>query len=161
MSFHRIRLVEFGLCVLITVVGASSVSAMRHQGNDLSPGDLCVSNVKQISAGMIMYSQDYDDVLPLKKEWSTIVSPYVKSKSMFHCPSVPKDKFGYAYNFVCSSHNTTQLGPLEKMAVIFDSTQLQKDNVTTLVSLPRPGRHEGKDTIGYLDGHVKATDEHK
>jgi prepilin-type processing-associated H-X9-DG protein len=56
----------------------------------------CLSNVKQISLGILMYVQDYDETTPMLYsnnpglgacgiEW--FIQPYVKNYGVFNCPS--------------------------------------------------------------------------
>ncbi len=61
----------------------------------------CQSNLKQIGLGLLQYSQDYDEQLVQKRygpggdgasdadnyKWMDAVSPYLKSKQLFVCPS--------------------------------------------------------------------------
>src|SRR5579871_2414410 len=46
----------------------------------------CLSNVKQLGLGAMMYTQDYDDVLPRRAaEYKNLLFPYVKNEAIFHC----------------------------------------------------------------------------
>lgn len=63
----------------------------------------CMSNLKQIGLGMIMYVQDYDGVMPaasnnypMPMKWMDMIYPYVKSAQIFDCPS---DNSGSNYKF--------------------------------------------------------------
>jgi prepilin-type N-terminal cleavage/methylation domain-containing protein/prepilin-type processing-associated H-X9-DG protein len=55
----------------------------------------CSSNLKQIGLGLMQYTQDYDEALPMvwwkegetKYEWMDAVQPYIKSYQLFRCPS--------------------------------------------------------------------------
>lgn len=60
----------------------------------------CMSNLKQISLGIMQYTQDYDEKFPLIKVnsasnssltnpygWADSLQPYVKSTQIFRCPS--------------------------------------------------------------------------
>ncbi|MGV3723047.1 MAG: DUF1559 domain-containing protein, partial [Actinomycetota bacterium] len=54
----------------------------------------CKSNLKQITTGILMYSQDYDELLPFgghggaaPNRWHTIIEPYTKSAAINRCPS--------------------------------------------------------------------------
>lgn len=55
---------------------------------------LCASNLKQIGLGLAQYTADYDDVfVPLtaggdQGGWRQRIELYVRSASLFHCPSV-------------------------------------------------------------------------
>jgi prepilin-type processing-associated H-X9-DG protein len=154
MLIRRMLLVEILSCTLITAVVAAALVPL-HTPADAS-GDKCVSNVKDTSHGMILYASDSDDKLPIKAGWMDTVAPYVKDKAAFHCPSVGQDQFGYAYNFACAGAQISTLPRPTKTSLIFDSTVMKKGTVQTLVTIPRPGRHDGKNTISYCDGHVSS-----
>ena len=61
----------------------------------------CQSNLKQISLGLLQYSTDYDEMMPLAAStgkgldtrsstaygWADALYPYLKSKLLFVCPS--------------------------------------------------------------------------
>ena len=56
----------------------------------------CLSNLKQIGLGVMMYVQDYDEHYPwaqifysssTSSQWHKIIQPYVKSTQVFLCPS--------------------------------------------------------------------------
>ncbi len=55
----------------------------------------CVSNLKQIGLGVVMYAQDNDGRYPMAsntdgsgRRWPDYIYPYVKSAQIFICPSV-------------------------------------------------------------------------
>ena len=64
----------------------------------------CLSNVKQISLGFLMYTQDYDESMPCalidnygspghvwgnSRYWWETTEPYVKNWQIYRCPSDP------------------------------------------------------------------------
>jgi len=76
----------------------------------------CASNMKQIGLGLIQYSQDYNERLPVTPKgntttlaeyiggWAGPIYPYVKSRKIYACPSDPTRRISafavmsYAYN---------------------------------------------------------------
>src|SRR5438874_13668219 len=46
----------------------------------------CQSNLKQLGMATLMYAQDYDDRLPLRRTWSDGIYPYVKNRDVYICP---------------------------------------------------------------------------
>ena len=63
----------------------------------------CLSNVKQIGLGILMYSQDYDDRYMPKVGWVESALPYIKNEGVFRCPELEKsERYGYALNGVLS-----------------------------------------------------------
>ena len=119
-----------------------------------SPASACLSNVKLASLGLILYAADHDDRDPSRDAWMDASLPYVKTEANWHCPSVPKAAFGYAFNGALSfakppvSVGTTPL--------IYDSANPIRNASDLFTSLPRPGRHRGKNSVAYSDGHAKA-----
>src|SRR5690349_19513520 len=46
----------------------------------------CQSNLKQLASATLMYANDYDDRLPLRRSWAGGTSPYLKSWEVYVCP---------------------------------------------------------------------------
>jgi prepilin-type processing-associated H-X9-DG protein len=87
----------------------------------------CMSNLKQIGLGFVMYAQDYDEHMPsgflantgvpypdgtayTYQSWRVALFPYVKSVQIFNCPSADSylewkggyfiTRAAYAYNYL-------------------------------------------------------------
>jgi prepilin-type processing-associated H-X9-DG protein len=68
----------------------------------------CLSNVKQLMLGVMMYAQDYDDMLcpgawwyyggTSQMTWYRAIGPYLKNDQILRCPSIPKSFLGYGWN---------------------------------------------------------------
>ena len=74
----------------------------------------CLSNLKQLGLGVAQYVQDYNEKYPLledsgdngmfstgtpatlsnKQTWADRISPYIKNRQVFHCPSAGAPKIG-------------------------------------------------------------------
>lgn len=114
----------------------------------------CQSNLKQISLGVLQYTQDYDEKLPPAKHWIDVVRPYIKSEPIFNCPSIPSGKrYGYAYNSRLS---------IKTFGVDFDSTQTVSIYETSVLKRNAYGmgenpafRHLGGANYAFVDGHVE------
>ena len=70
----------------------------------------CMSNLKQIGLGTMMYVQDYDEKYPMGLSWTSasdhttlnweqIIFPYVKSEQIFLCPSSSSSTAGGNGNY--------------------------------------------------------------
>lgn len=114
----------------------------------------CLSNVKQQALAVIIYEDDFDDRYPRGDRWMDVTKEYLKAEDMRHCPLVPKGACGYAFNSSLSLTKTPK--DVEKVVLIYDSTTSRRNASDRFSSLPRPGRHEGKDNIAFADGHAKA-----
>ena len=113
----------------------------------------CLSNVKHTALGLIQYSADADDRLPLRDLWMDATLPYMKSETQWHCPSVPKGAYGYAFNAALSLAKP----PKDPMStpMVYDSLNPIRNASDLVTSLPKPGRHGGKNSVAYADGHAK------
>ena len=120
----------------------------------------CISSVKSITLGFSIYSDDYDELLPPAPKWMDLITKLVNRdtiETQFHDrEGVAPGEYGYAFR--------TQAGKLKKSSVtsssefmlVFDTDLHGRNAVGDPSSLPSPGRHQGMDVVGYLDGHVKA-----
>ncbi len=118
----------------------------------------CLSNLKQLATGFTIYSADYDDKFPNRDVWTGIIQLYTKNLEIYKCPAFEEAKdpqvYGYCFNRRLS--NAALPPNPEKVELVFDSINLAKNASGTQESLPRPGRHNGKNVIAYADGHAKA-----
>ncbi len=114
------------------------------------------SNLKQLSLGIIQYTQDHDETLPDAEHWMDEILPYVKSESLFHDPSSPADQpYGYAFNKALSKAKLAQFDAPANSVLLFESTMGVRNAADTGQSVPRPGRYSGGTDYAFADGHVK------
>src|SRR2546425_5476447 len=93
-------------CSLWTAIGCSCVlmiwllfpiGVFDHH-HAISPIAACTHNLKLVTLGMLMYSQDYDERLPIAEKWMDETMPHLKNDSLYHCPEVVKfDSAAYGY----------------------------------------------------------------
>ena len=97
------------------------------------------SNLKQLSLGLVQYTQDYDESLPPMKDAATLkkaLYPYIKSDPVFLQPDTKRP---YRPNASLSNRSF----------VIFD-------NPATLVTMFEDAPdQDGTRAVAFLDGHVK------
>ena len=124
---------------------------------------ICLSNVKQSSTGMLIYVGDENDRLPPRDVWMDATFPYVKTETLWHCPSVPKGAYGYAFNGALSTMKAAKPHDPAATPLLYDSVDPIRNASDLCASLPLPGRHgrpegegPGRNTVGYVDGHAKA-----
>ena len=63
----------------------------------------CLSNLKQLGLATLSYSQDYDELLPMRYyaiaggngNWMYTLAPYMKSTQIYYCPSTKQASYGY------------------------------------------------------------------
>src|SRR2546428_835612 len=95
-------LIELLVVIAIIAILAAILFPVFAQAREKARMTACLSNMKQVGLGLQMYSQDYDEVLPpandsvenftlptARVNFLGALIPYIKSKPIFNCPSVP------------------------------------------------------------------------
>ena len=119
-------LIELLVVIAIIAILAAILFPVFAQAREAARKASCQSNLKQISAGLMMYVQDYDEMLcPTRighvawREgvWDYLIQPYVKNSQIFKCPSyspaaTPADwgwPLTYGMNYRLTQASTTVL----------------------------------------------------
>jgi prepilin-type N-terminal cleavage/methylation domain-containing protein/prepilin-type processing-associated H-X9-DG protein len=123
-------LIELLVVIAIIAILAAILFPVFARAREKARQTSCLSNVKQMALGTMMYAQDYDEVYPmgifmvqgetlsLWEEhynqdpgrynyifWMDLIMPYVKNKQVFQCPSNPQDWTGYSWNVYLGYNN--------------------------------------------------------
>ena len=114
----------------------------------------CQSNLKQISLGLLQYAYDYDEKFPPADKWNDVVYPYLKSEQIYHCPSEPSSKYGYAMNWRASRKSVKSVKNPAQTATLYDSRTLKRNAIGS-GGKDIAFRHLGGANFAYADGHVK------
>src|SRR5687768_9460690 len=92
-------LIELLVVIAIIAILAAILFPVFARARESARRSGCLSNMKQVTMGVLMYAQDYDEVMPVqdgdpcpyadskKAVWITSTMPYVKNKQVFYCPS--------------------------------------------------------------------------
>ena len=121
------------------------------------PVTRCMSQVRQMDLAVLMYAADSDERLPPASSWIGLTLKYLKDEALYHDPEVPgPNAYGYAFRDSGSLIKWSKVRDPAAFPVIFDSTVLGRNAHSELETLPNPGRHNGRNSIGYLDGHAKS-----
>jgi prepilin-type N-terminal cleavage/methylation domain-containing protein/prepilin-type processing-associated H-X9-DG protein len=145
-------LIELLVVIAIIAILAAILFPVFARARENARRASCSSNMKQIGLGMMQYTQDYDEGLPLPKladspstdygrRWRGPIFPYVKSAQLFVCPSntasantmepavpalnLPEFKASYA-----ASYNFLQAGTI---------TQIQSTSTKISIAEDREG----------------------
>ncbi len=94
-------LIELLVVIAIIAILAAILFPVFAQAREKARQTSCLSNVKQIGLGISMYTQDYDELLPIQNgdyqnflvtldtqpNWPKLTLPYTKNSQIFVCPS--------------------------------------------------------------------------
>jgi prepilin-type N-terminal cleavage/methylation domain-containing protein len=93
---NAFTLIELLVVIAIIAILAAILFPAFAQAREKARQTTCVSNVKQLGLAMLMYTQYYDEGLPLGayavsatdfRLWHDLIDPYLKNKNVWHCPS--------------------------------------------------------------------------
>jgi prepilin-type N-terminal cleavage/methylation domain-containing protein/prepilin-type processing-associated H-X9-DG protein len=119
---HGFTLIELLVVIAIIAILAAILFPVFAQARAKARQTTCLSNMKQIGTGLMMYTQDYDEVLPgvdpsnghaagygrdlgwnepfkagvpaTYRNWARDVQPYIKNYGVYKCPeTTPRTSF--------------------------------------------------------------------
>ena len=94
-SRNAFTLIELLVVIAIIAILAAILFPVFAQAREQARRTSCLSNLKQIDMGFLMYAQDYDETTPAvvhDNAWTydydfwVIIQPYVKNINVFYCP---------------------------------------------------------------------------
>jgi prepilin-type N-terminal cleavage/methylation domain-containing protein/prepilin-type processing-associated H-X9-DG protein len=104
-------LIELLVVIAIIAILAAILFPVFAQAREKARQAACLSNTRQMSVGIMMYVQDYDEILPIygdlnqrRGRWYFQIYPYVKNPDVFTCPNYPEGKID-AVNMSVTSGN--------------------------------------------------------
>ncbi|MFO8082108.1 MAG: prepilin-type N-terminal cleavage/methylation domain-containing protein, partial [Armatimonadota bacterium] len=106
-------LIELLVVIAIIAILAAILFPVFARAREKARQTSCLSNVKQIMAGIQMYAQDYDERLcPGSRwrlyvggtyigmaQWADAINPYVKNEQLFKCPSQQAQAQAIGWNY--------------------------------------------------------------
>jgi len=164
IAVFSIYLMGARLHQLVEVLQTLGVGAARAKPTGPDTSLNCKESLNKIYLGFQHYA-DVNDALPPAAKWidEEDLRGAVQADEWFHCPTVSDrkdDKYGYAYNDALAGRKLNgkklaEIPDAAKTPLVFDSSVLSKNAHDALTSLPRPGRHGGRNNILYCDGHIE------
>ncbi|MCC7230665.1 MAG: hypothetical protein IT203_09755 [Fimbriimonadaceae bacterium] len=115
----------------------------------------CLSNVKQIAVGTVLYAADYDERLPIADVWQDSIAEYFKSKETFKCP-VAASPESYAFNSAASGRDSTKVDRPEEAVMEFEADAFARNAHGGPEWFAT--RHIGKGNLAYVDSHARKLD---
>ncbi len=130
-------LIELLVVIAIIAILAAILFPVFAQAREKARQTSCLSNLKQIGTGLMMYSQDYEETLAgndtnaegfqqpggymtpasattyTKRNWARDIQPYVKNTGVYVCPStIPRKD----YNNGNDDYNNCEAAPVKDLA---------------------------------------------
>jgi len=128
-------LIELLVVIAIIAILAAILFPVFARAREKARQTACLSNVKQLSLGALMYVQDYDEVMFPRYTVTTLgniywcprvglpslLEPYVKNVQIGRCPSVA-NRNGYGYNLGLNYVALAQIRTPAETVLIGDDT---------------------------------------
>ncbi|MFW6437442.1 MAG: DUF1559 domain-containing protein [Armatimonadota bacterium] len=179
-------LIELLVVIAIIAILAAILFPVFARAREKARQSSCLSNIKQITLGVLMYTQDYDETLPRARFWYTgsgspylytrAIQPYVNNEQIFICPSDPNGVYvegwgsspsrtdmSYGYNWDNQNSNAKLAAaesPAQTMLIADAHGYMFDPSKTDLVTESTGGTidalHNEQANIGFLDGHSKS-----
>jgi prepilin-type N-terminal cleavage/methylation domain-containing protein/prepilin-type processing-associated H-X9-DG protein len=178
-------LIELLVVIAIIAILAAILFPVFAKAREKARQASCMSNLKQIALGELMYAQDYDerlscecyhnpDTAPFLYQhcWRQMVDPYIKNDQVQMCPSNSNNGPSYGYNCKnCSNAKMASIQrPSETMMFIDDTGAEHIKPFGPDGTVPcgngccgnirdavwlGAARHNDGSNMAYVDGHVK------
>ncbi len=148
MNRRGFTAMELTVVLLMISVAMLLVNHANRAARDRAGDTSCMSNLKQIGLGLLMYAADHDLHMPPDPGDLRPLDPYVRNYAVFRCPEAPRTaEQGAAYPWDGEDQN----GPVD---YVFNLSLIADDLPTLMLAADNvPDRHGGKRWIGVrLDG---------
>lgn len=89
-------LIELLVVIAIIAILAAILFPVFARAREKARQASCLSNMKQLSLGVMMYVQDYDETCPKRVDWTLaginylipdLINPYIKNTGVWVCPT--------------------------------------------------------------------------
>lgn len=129
----------------------------------------CKSNLKQLSAALLLYAADNDDRLPARA-WTDAIQPYLPPRAgdsgaptlgrRLDCPSDIVGSSAPSYAVNSSTWGRKAVNSPASVGLLFESNLHRRNAAGGRDAVARPARHPAErspngNVYAFLDGHVK------
>lgn len=115
----------------------------------------CLSNMRQLMLGLLMYTQDFDETLP-GATWARDLLPYIgDNEPLLRCPERPDVPVGYALNEKLIGASLKDIKRPWEIVALFEVSGGGESQVGNAADVPDPGFHNGMLAVGFVDGHAE------
>ena len=95
LSRRGFTLIELLVVIAIIAILAAILFPVFAQAREAARKITCISNLRNLSGAIMLYTQDYDEELPLGAystgtdflAWNDLTLPYTRNTAIWHCPS--------------------------------------------------------------------------
>jgi prepilin-type processing-associated H-X9-DG protein len=165
----RARQIANGLrvasCTLLGVsIAASGVSFFHVGCATLKAHSVrCMSNVKALALGSLMYAEDYDQRLPPTAHWAEAIDSRVQQAAEKETPSIRDDPFhcpaaestaSYGMNAALNSESYDQMEAPADTVMLFDADAPVRSFAGGARDIART-RHNNAPNLAFVDGHAR------
>jgi prepilin-type N-terminal cleavage/methylation domain-containing protein/prepilin-type processing-associated H-X9-DG protein len=175
-------LIELLVVIAIIAILAAILFPVFAKAREKARQSSCLSNIKQLSLGMLQYAQDYDEMFPMVAmtqaapiywcpipgQTTCLIEPYIKNTQVFKCPSQSANTYCYGLNrrlmglwswgtadtLPCNMAEI--VAPSQKHMIADSSNDYYQYNDITVNGFGMYGVHNEMANVGYVDGHAKA-----
>lgn len=138
----------YSIFFVVSAIVAPIIAASRP----VATRSTCLSNLKQLALGQIMYASDYDERFPIAGQWSDLIYPYTKKMEILKCPEA-KTPESYSMNDAVSSFSTEKLSSPDQTVLLFEADAYLVNASGGREWFVR--RHDDTGSVAFTDGHAK------
>jgi prepilin-type processing-associated H-X9-DG protein len=138
------------MCVLSLafVVGFGHLGCGIRKSRSMS----CLSNEKQLAAGLLRYAHDNDETFPPSRRWAEI--PQLrKADSAFRCPAA-HSAFGYGMNRSVGGLRLERIADMAATVLLFEADTQVRSFAGGLEDVAAT-RHTLGSNLAFCDGHTR------
>jgi prepilin-type processing-associated H-X9-DG protein len=152
-------------CTLLGVSTAAFSISLFHVGcASLKAHSVqCMSHIKELALGAVMYSQDYDERLPPAARWAEAIESRVgqaaakknatAGEDPFRCPAA-ESPASYGMNAALDRLSFSQIDAPADTVMVFDAVAATRSFAGGARDIART-RHNNTPNLAFADGHAR------